>query len=402
MDQKQKQDKQVIFIQNAKKLAKIINEKSSALISVLTEYETHDAAHDEITRSIEALENVEEELNEIQNPLSGLTISTFFPLNLPLYSLILFAVIPSIYSENVFVRPPEAVGDILARIYEILELYQLFPQVSIKVTPRHVFVDLYASESDVIIFTGKYENALEIHKLCPYSLLVYNGSGVNPFIIFDNADIDLAAKKAVEMRCFNSGQDCAGPDAFFVPEKFKDEFIEKLKHYLKNIVVGDTKNPETTIGPTMKTSYLDELKQWLQSNSSEVVYGGDIDYKKHLVHPTIATKSVKDYSEPTFHEFFAPFFYVLSYQTDEELMGIIRSPGFTERAMYVSIFGENIRIEKTLNFVKILKNKIVNDVERGNEEYGGYGSKANFLLYGDQRVVQPILVGRDMHLMLTS
>ena len=70
--------------------------------------------------------------------------------------------------------------------------------------------------------------------------------------------------------------------------------------------------------------------------------------------------------------------------------------------MYVSVFGDNPAIEKQLTFVKILKNQIVNDVERGNEEYGGYGVKANFLLYGDQRIVQPILVGRDMHLMLTD
>lgn len=391
-----------IFLKNSGRLARRIEARSPDIIRLLTQYETHDAAEDEISRSIEALQNVNDELSAVQKPLSGLTISTFFPLNLPLYSLILFAVIPSIYTKNVFVRPPEVVGDILAQIYELLDIQELFPQISIKVAQRHVFVDLYASESDVIIFTGKYENALAIHKLCPYSLLVYNGSGVNPFIIFENADIDLAAKKAVEMRCFNSGQDCAGPDAFFVPESMKSEFIEKLKFNLKDMVVGDTKNPETTIGPTMKQSYVDELKEWMQTNKETILYGGEIDYENHLVHPTIALNSVKNYNEPTFHEFFAPFFYVLSYENNQDLSKILLSPGFTERAMYVSVFGDNPAIEKQLTFVKILKNQIVNDVERGNEEYGGYGVKANFLLYGDQRIVQPILVGRDMHLMLTD
>ncbi|MDQ5886577.1 MAG: hypothetical protein QG628_974, partial [Patescibacteria group bacterium] len=275
MDRTTKQHKQTAFIQDSHLLAERISTHTPALLKLLSNYETYDAAHDEITRSIEALQNVSAELDSVKNPLSDLTISTFFPLNLPLYSLILFAVIPSIYTKNVFVRPPEAVGDILAQIYDLLEIAEHFPQISIKVAPRHVFVDLYASESDVIIFTGKYENALAIHKLCPYSLLVYNGSGVNPFIIFENADIDLAAKKAVEMRCFNSGQDCAGPDAFFVPESMKSEFIEKLKFNLKDMVVGDTKNPETTIGPTMKQSYVDELKEWMQTNKETILYGGE-------------------------------------------------------------------------------------------------------------------------------
>lgn len=390
------------FEKTCSEFAVFIKSKQSELVDLLCRYETHDAAKDEIERSIEALEHVKEELEVIENPLSDLKIATFFPLNLPLYSLTLFAIIPSIYAKSVFVRPPEVVGEILNEICKLLEIKKYFPEISLKVTPRHIFVDLYASESDVIIFTGKYENALAIQKLCPYSLLLYNGSGVNPFIIFENADIDLAAKKAVEMRCFNSGQDCAGPDAFFVHESLQSEFIDKLRFYLKDIVVGDTTDEKTDIGPTMKQSYIDELLKWIEKQPSSIVYGGKVDRENHFVYPTIATTNVRDYTDLEFHEFFAPFFYVLTYSSEEDLNKILHSPGFTERAMYASVFGDNEAVESQLTFVKILKNKIVNDVERGNEEYGGYGPKANFLLYGDQKVVQPVLVGRDIHLMLAA
>ena len=39
-------------------------------------------------------------------------------------------------------------------------------------------------------------------------------------------------------------------------------------------------------------------------------------------------------------------------------------------------------------------------VERGNQAYGGYGSLANFLLYGHKKATHPILISRDIHTML--
>lgn len=70
--------------------------------------------------------------------------------------------------------------------------------------------------------------------------------------------------------------------------------------------------------------------------------------------------------------------------------------------MYLSIFGDNPELEAKLTFGKILKNKIVNDVECGNEEYGGWGAKANFILYGDTKLVQPVLISRDLHKVLAD
>jgi aldehyde dehydrogenase (NAD+) len=380
------------FFQNCHVLAQTIENNQEQLITLLAAYETQDAARDEIMRSISALNGLREEFSAITTPLEGLNISTIFPLNLPLYSLIIFGVAPSAFAHNVFIRPPEVMQEVLASLWEILGIDSLFPAIALKVTPRHVFIHLYAAESDVIIFTGKYQNALAIHKECPHSLLIYNGSGVNPFLLFDNADVSLAAEKAVEMRCFNSGQDCAGPD----------EFTEKLTHELSHIKVGDTRDASVDVGKTMKQTYITELKQWLEREGTHIVYGGEIDEEKYLVYPTIVRKKINDHVQEEFHEFFAPYFYILEYENIAELEHILASTSFNQRAMYVSVFGDNPAVEAQLTKVRILKNKIVNDVESGNTQYGGYGDEANFLLYGDQKVARPILISRDMHTMFQA
>lgn len=383
-------------------LAEQIAHKQDALLELLSVYETHETVHDEIQRSVETLHGVEKEMESLTHPLNGLTIATFFPLNLPLYSLVLFGIVPSLFASHVYIRPPEVMHDILTKLWDLLDINSLFPTLSLKPTPRHIFMDLYVAESDVIIFTGKYENALDIHNKCPHALLVYNGSGVNPFLLFGNADVNLAVKKAVEMRCFNSGQDCAGPDAFIVPSSLADTFIDKLKARLDTIKVGDTIDPHTDVGRTMKESYILELQKWIKKEEDNLVYGGDIDEQNRFVYPSIVHKNVNDHTGEEFHEFFAPYFYVLEYENNDDLEKIIHKRGFRERAMYVSVFGSNPKIEHQLGFVKLLRNVIVNDVEIGNSEYGGYGTRANFLLYDNKKLVQPILISRDIHAMLGS
>lgn len=389
------------YLIDCSKLSLSIKDHEKQIIDLLTDYETHEAARDEIVRSLEALEGMQEELDAITNPLENLVISTIFPLNLPLYSLIIFGVAPSVFASNIYIRPPEVMQLLLSKLVKILNISELFPAISLQPTPRHIFIQLYASESDVIIFTGKYENALQIHRDCPQALLIYNGSGVNPFILFENGDVELAAHKAVEMRCFNSGQDCAGPDAFFVPSSRADDFVSHLSSLLAHVKVGSSKDPDVRVSRTMKSAYVQELQAWLVNEKQHIVWGGKIEAEHHLVHPTIVRKKIEQHTDFAFHEFFAPYFYVIEYDDVNQLDSIIDAPAFRDRGMYVSVFGNDPAVEAKLTFVQLLRNVIVNDVERGNQQYGGFGVHANFLLYGDVKHVHPVLISRDMHKILS-
>lgn len=388
------------FFNTSSKLASRILQAKPELIRLLSRYETQETALDEIQRSVEALKGMQTEFLPLKRHLQDLNIATFFPLNLPLYSLVLFAIAPAAFAKNVFVRPPEVMHKMLLDVVEFLDIKKLFPNISVHAVPRYTFMDLYASECDAIIFTGKYENALAIQRECPQALLIYNGSGINPFLIFSNADIDLVVKKAIDMRLFNSGQDCAGPDLFFVPTIHADSFVGKLQKELEKIKVGNSSDPSVRVSRTIKESYIQQLKPILEKERENLIYGGHIDEENHLVPPAIILKPIKEHDTRIFHEFFAPIFYVLEYSTIGQLEKVLHSPKFIERSMYISVFGDNEDIEKKLKFAKILKNKIVNDVELGNEEYGGWGAHANFLIMGSKTKVKPVLISRDLHLML--
>jgi acyl-CoA reductase-like NAD-dependent aldehyde dehydrogenase len=375
-------------------LEKLIESERKALINNLLEYESYETALDEIERSLESLQNIEKEIQYLEKTAVD-SISTFFPLNLPLYSLILFAVIPSFLASNVYLRPPLYMRKILKEIYEKLDIKRQFPIHLIELE-RGIFVSGYVSYSDVVIFTGKYVNALKVKQSCPHSLFIYNGAGINPILVAENADIKLAVEKSIQARIFNSGQDCAGPDSILVPKKIKDEFLDELIRQMNQINVGDYKIRENRIGRITNMAQLDNIEKILRAYSDQIIYGGNVDFKTSTVHPTIILTNLKE--DKNYEEFFSPIFFVSIYENEDELDMFFENHEFTNYSMYVSVFGDCEYTQRIKNST-ILINQNILDVEKGNEAYGGYGPKANFVQYGNKYFhSRPVLISKEIYL----
>lgn len=378
----------------SKELARRIKEKEGVLTTLLLDYESFETAKDEFFRSIDCLENIEKEIDYlIQSKVKSMC--TFFPVNLPLYSLIIFALIPSFMAEKGFVRPSNLMAKVLKDIIAILEIENLFPNINIVEMERGMFRDAYMSVADVVLFTGKYENAIAMQSACPDALFIYNGAGVNPVVVTETADLELAVRKTVEMRTFNSGQDCAGSDAILVHRKVAEKFVDILKIHLMDLRVGDYHDRKNTVGQIIKQDKLSELQSFFQAQKRYLVHGGKIDLEKGIVFPTLFVEDMKEISSVHFIEFFAPVFYVLIYDNDEELKKYFLDEYYQDHAMYISLFGESPFIHSISSSI-ILSDKIVNDVERGNYPYGGYGDKANFVIYKGKKISRPLLISREI------
>lgn len=380
--------------QKSNKFADFIKSIKEELIEILLEYGSYETACHEIDRTLKCLYNIRTEEKYLTYGNIN-SISTFFPLNLPLYSLMLFAIVPSFMAENVFVRPPILMQEILGKISRKLKMSQYFPGIHILRAKRRLFVDGYASVSDVILFTGKFKNALHIKKRCPLSLFIYNGAGINPIVISQNANLDIAAQKITEMRVFNSGQDCAGPDAILVDEKILPVFLEKLFKLLDKIEVGNYKNRNVRVGKFIDQERIPSIEKLLNKLKKSIVYGGKIDHKNLIAYPTVILNNLKN-DRFKYIEFFAPIFNIIPYSSDKQLDSFFQNKRYLKNAMYVSIFGNLDYTEKIKKSV-IIKNKIVNDIEKGNKAYGEYGKCANFISYDNNFFYRPILISKEIH-----
>ncbi len=371
-----------------------IEEHKDALVKALTRYESHETAQDEIWRTLDCFKNISKELDSLAYGRVDL-ICTFFPVNLPLYSLAIFAIVPGFMADELIIRTPVLMRDLLRQLWEILSLKELFPHIKLVDMERHIFNEAFVSAADTVLFTGRYHNAKEVHRMTSNALFIYNGAGANPVVVAANADVALAVEKTIEMRVFNSGQDCAGSDLIFVHEKIAGAFMKKLVSELRQVKVGEYSDREVRVGRIVKADQLRAVQEFFDAHAASIVNGGEIDMDTSIVHPTVIKADIRDTASFSVTEFFSPVFYVLVYRTDADLDRYFSTQGYLDHAMYVSLFGETPYVSRLPSSV-ILHNKIVNDVEHGYLAYGGYGPRANYVSYHGKQYARPILISAEI------
>jgi len=73
--------------------------------------------------------------------------------------------------------------------------------------------------------------------------------GNAPFVVFDDADVDLAVRDLIGSKFRNSGQTCVCPNRVFVQEAVYDVFALKLVDAVRKLRVGSGLDDGVTIGP---------------------------------------------------------------------------------------------------------------------------------------------------------
>lgn len=73
--------------------------------------------------------------------------------------------------------------------------------------------------------------------------------GHAPAIVFEDADLDVAAKLLVANKFRNAGQVCVSPTRFLIQDKVYDAFLEKFTAGAKAVKVGNGLDAGTTMGP---------------------------------------------------------------------------------------------------------------------------------------------------------
>ena len=117
--------------------------------------------------------------------------------------------------------------------------------------------------------------------------------GHSPVLVFDDADIDRAAKQLARFKIRNAGQVCVSPTRFYVHEKVYDQFLEGFVNTLKTIKVGDGLDPETQMGPLAHERRVPTMTKFVENAlevGGKVVLGGEpLKRTGHYFAPTVVT-----------------------------------------------------------------------------------------------------------------
>ncbi|WP_049131043.1 succinate-semialdehyde dehydrogenase, partial [Enterobacter asburiae] len=117
--------------------------------------------------------------------------------------------------------------------------------------------------------------------------------GSDPFIVLNDADLDLAVKAAVAGRYQNTGQVCAAAKRFIVEEGIAETFTRRFVEAVSALKLGAPDREENFIGPMARFDLRDELHQQVQATLAEgatLLLGGEkISGEGNYYAPTVLT-----------------------------------------------------------------------------------------------------------------
>ncbi len=122
--------------------------------------------------------------------------------------------------------------------------------------------------------------------------------GHAPAIVFDDADLDHAAKLLAGAKFRNAGQVCVSPTRFLVQEKLYEPFVEKFVAAAKSVKVGNGLEAGTQMGPLAhdrRIPWVEGLVADARQKGATVRTGGErIGNKGYFYQPTVLTDVPKE------------------------------------------------------------------------------------------------------------
>ncbi len=129
-----------------------------------------------------------------------------------------------------------------------------------------------------VSFTGSPETGRLIGVSAARNLVPFTAElgGKSPFIVFEDADLDAAAKKAAG-QYDDAGQVCLAGTRLLVQESISDTFLQRFHGCVDEHVLGDPLDEATTVSPLIHPDHLARVEGFVErarSAGDRIVRGG--------------------------------------------------------------------------------------------------------------------------------
>ncbi|HEY0160787.1 MAG TPA: aldehyde dehydrogenase family protein [Thermoanaerobaculia bacterium] len=149
---------------------------------------------------------------------------------------------------------------------------------------------------DAIAFTGSTEVGKGLMARAAKTLkkVSLELGGKSPNIVFADADLDAAAKGALNAIFYGKGEVCAAGSRLLVEESAHEELMAKVCERASKMVAGDPLHPKTRLGAIVSKEQMESVMSYIDAGKSEgaklVCGGGRADIgtgKGYFLQPTI-------------------------------------------------------------------------------------------------------------------
>ncbi|MCS3428554.1 aldehyde dehydrogenase family protein [Leucobacter aridicollis] len=233
---------------------------------------------------------------------------------------------------------------------------------------------------DAVGFIGSSATATKIQATAGLKPLLIEASGNGPVVVLADANIERAAKAAVDGAFYCAGQVCCATERVIVHKDVHEEFVAAVLEYSKTVVLGDPFDPNTNLGPLNNegvAAKMDRHMEDARERGLDILLGGrrregqptDLYYEFTVV-DNVTTDSLLSREES-----FGPVLPIIVAEDDDDALRIANDDPL---GLQGAVFTENL--SKAFRFMEEMETGqvVVNDSNGWwdvNMPFGGAGGK---------------------------
>jgi len=194
-----------------------------------------------------------------------------------------FLILPALAAGNTVVVKPSEVTPLTGKL-TVETMASVLPHGVLQVIQGDGKVGGWLVEDSnvaMVAMTGSTAVGKEIMSKCAPSLkrLVLELGGKDPMVVFADADLEQAAKDAVENSLSNTGQVCCSIERIYVDQQVQEEFQQKIVGIAQTYKVGNGADESVTVGPLVSKTQRDRVANQVDiavEDGAKILYQSEI------------------------------------------------------------------------------------------------------------------------------
>ncbi len=330
-------------------------------------------------------------------------VASIAPWNYPLY-MASWKLGPALATGNTVVLKPSARTPLSALA---------FAELLSEILPAGVVNVLSGSGADIgdalvthptvrmVSITGDTVTGKRIAKLASDSVkrLHLELGGKAPVIVFDDADVDLAAETLRFAGYWNSGQDCTAATRVLAGPKVYDQFVSALSEQVSTIKWGDpAEGDDIEMGSMIAQAQAEKVQGMVDRAraGAEVVVGGERPDRAGSYYTPTVIAGPDQKSEIIQDEIFGPVVTVQRFSDEDQAVAWANDTPFgLASSVFTTDIGKAMRVAKALEFGHVWINEhftLASETPHGGVKQSGWGKDGSKYALEDYTFVKHVMI----------
>jgi len=177
-----------------------------------------------------------------------------------------------IVGNTVVVKPPEQAPLSVLRMMELID--EVLPKDVVQLVPGAGAVGAQLAGHPMIgkvSFTGAPNTGVKVIQTAAQNLTptLMELGGKNPFVIFEDADLDSAMRWALEGGFYNQGEACSAASRILIHSSIYNEFVKRYAPAVARLRVGAGTDVNTDVGPLVTAAHRQRVLDYIEIGVAE-------------------------------------------------------------------------------------------------------------------------------------